>query len=113
MDYYDFQFQTPLTWKFLLYSILLVTIHHSSLSFGWNFESNQNVHVSRHGFELIQANNLQRQELMQSICEQYFDSSDQLVDNIPADKMDHLLIDEKHKFLYCYVPKVSFIFFLF
>lgn len=110
MDYYDFLHQAAsVTWKFVFYSILLVTIH-SSLSCGWNFESNQNVHVNRHGFELIQANNLQRQELMQSVCEQYFDPNDQLVDNVPADKMEHLLIDEKHKFLYCYVPKVSLFF---
>lgn len=106
MDYYDYQYQAPLTWKIVFYSILLVTIH-LSLSCGWNFESNQNVHVSRHGFELLQANNLQRQEMMQSVCEQYFDPTEQLVDNIPSDKMEHLLIDEKHKFLYCYVPKVS------
>lgn len=110
MDYYDFLHQAAsVTWKFVFYSILLVTIH-SSLSCGWNFESNQNVHVNRHGFELIQANNLQRQELMQSVCEQYFHPNDQLVDNVPADKMEHLLIDEKHKFLYCYVPKVSLFF---
>lgn len=106
MDYCDIQYQTPSTWKIIFYSIVLITIH-LSLSCGWNFESNQNVHVSRHGFELIQANNLQRQELMQTICEQYFDPNDQSVDNIPNDKMEHLLIDEKHKFLYCYVPKVS------
>lgn len=112
MDYNDFQYQAPLACKNLVYSILFITIH-LSLSYGWNFESNQNVRVSRHGFELIQANNLQRQELMQSVCEQYIDLKDQSVDNIPSDKMDHLLIDEKHKFLYCYVPKVRFYIYLF
>lgn len=115
MDYYDTQYQStsqPLTWKLLFYSNILIAIH-LSLSHGWSFETSQNVHVNRHGFELIQANNLQRQELMQSVCEQYFDPNDQLVDSIPIEKMDHLLIDEKHKFLYCYVPKVSVLWFLF
>ncbi|KAG4068328.1 hypothetical protein HA402_007848 [Bradysia odoriphaga] len=109
MDSNDIHYQStnrPLTWKFLFYSNLLIAIH-LSLSCGWSFESSQNVHVNRHGFELIQANNLQRQELMQSVCEQYFEPKDQSVDNVPSEKMDHLLIDEKHKFLYCYVPKVA------
>lgn len=111
MDYNDIRYQSangPLTWKFLFYSLIAI---HLPLSFGWSFESSQNLHVNRHGFELIQANNLQRQELMQSVCDQYFEPNDQLVDSIPNEKMDHLLIDEKHKFLYCYVPKVSDLFF--
>lgn len=66
------------------------------------------IHVSSHGFELTQANNLQRQELIQKMC----DHSDSVafnksLDDIPDDQLDHLIVDAKHKFLYCYVPKVA------
>lgn len=66
------------------------------------------IHMDSHGFELTQANNLQRQELIQKIC----DHSDSVtfnksLDDIPDDQLEHLIVDTKHKFLYCYVPKVA------
>lgn len=69
--------------------------------------SNDNV-ANNHGFELTQANNLQRQEIIQKMC----DHSDSVafnksLDDIPDDQLDHLIVDTKHKFLYCYVPKVA------
>lgn len=103
---------------------------------GSDIENNLNIKIGNHGFELTQANNLQRQELVQSVCDNHFTSSGdgyvegsptkgsllstttsttaQISDSqpfadIPDDQLDHLLIDEKHKFLYCYVPKVSHI----
>lgn len=76
----------------------------------------------RYGFELTQANNLQRQERVQHECETHatadVDASTvaaaaagyaQSVDDIGDDQLEHLLVDEKHRFLYCYVPKVRVI----
>lgn len=87
---------------------------------------------AEHEFELTQALNLQRQERVQRECElaalskttttttpERNDNADenripadhndyeQQMAGIPDDQLRHLLIDEKHKFLYCYVPKVS------
>lgn len=79
----------------------------------WDIENNYNIRVNDHGFELTQANNLQRQEMVQRFCETLpttpaANTNDaNLLKNIPDDQLDHLLIDPKHKFLYCYVPKVA------
>lgn len=78
---------------------------------------------SSYGFELTQANNLQRQERVQRECEAAataasddFDHTDDgsalrgyaaSIEGLPDDQLEHLLVDEKHRFLYCYVPKVS------
>lgn len=74
-------------------------------------ENNYNVRVSDHGFELTQANNLFRQEQVQKICNSdAATESETLTKNItdiPDDQWDHLIVDSKHKFLYCYVPKVA------
>lgn len=94
----------------------------SSVTYGSDAENNLNIKISNHGFELTQANNLQRQELVQSVCDSYLtlnsgESSTSSImtpeallqpNHIPDDQLEHLLIDEKHKFLYCYVPKVRF-----
>lgn len=100
-----------------------------------NSEINGNIPYTNHGngnnpiesvaelaFELTQALNLQRQERVQRECElaaatdqhnsdgnRSVSSNDyeQQIASIPDDQLEHLLIDEKHKFLYCYVPKVS------
>lgn len=64
-------------------------------------------------YRLIQANNIQRQELLQQKCDKYdLDSNNELYQNnsihtLSDADLEHLLIDRKHKFLYCYVPKVS------
>lgn len=65
-------------------------------------------------FRLIQSNNIQRQELLQQKCDKYH-YTENMVDGKPPMSvhelsevdMEHLLIDKTHKFLYCYVPKVS------
>lgn len=70
--------------------------------------NNYNIRLSSHGFELTQANNLWRQEQVQKICA---NSQTKMLSNdineIPEDQLDHMIIDSKHKFLYCYVPKVA------
>lgn len=59
-----------------------------------------------YSLELTQSLNLGRQELMQEKCRRsppkYF------LDDLPPSQLEHILIDEEHKLLYCYVPKVSF-----
>lgn len=112
--------------------VVIANLWVASVADGTDIENNLNIKISNHGFELTQANNLQRQELVQSVCDNHFTSSgdeygegstrgnlfsttktttaqisdSQPFSNIPDDQLDHLLIDEKHKFLYCYVPKV-------
>lgn len=112
--------------------IVIANLWVVSVADGSDIENNLNIKINSHGFELTQANNLQRQELVQSVCDTHFTSSGngytegatrgslpsttsttaaQIIDsqpfaNIPDDQLDHLLIDKKHKFLYCYVPKV-------
>lgn len=75
----------------------------------WDVENNYNIRVNDHGFELTQSNNLQRQEMIQRHCENIPPVGDttRTLANTPDDQLDHLLIDPKHKFLYCYVPKVA------
>lgn len=84
-------------------------------------ELNDDVHQSSHAFELTQAQNLFRQEQVQKVCSNLIEStssssSSSSTDNetlaknlnqIPDDQLDHLIVDHKHKFLYCYVPKVA------
>jgi hypothetical protein len=64
-------------------------------------------------YRLTQANNIQRQELLQRKCDKYDLGNNELYQNetihtLSEADLEHLLIDRKHKFLYCYVPKVSF-----
>lgn len=89
--------------------ILIVCITKFVLTETNNIDNNinNNLNVNSHGFELTQANNLQRQELIQNVCEQYFNSNENTLDGIPDDQLQHLLVDERHQLLYCYVPKVS------
>lgn len=66
-------------------------------------------------FRLIQSDNIQRQELLQRRCDKYDSDNNELLNYKNNDSihtmsetdLEHLLIDKKHKFLYCYVPKVS------
>lgn len=58
-----------------------------------------------HKIELTQSSNLQRQELLQQVCER-LGSTNKTWTQLKADQMDHLLVDKGHKLLYCYVPKV-------
>jgi hypothetical protein len=66
-------------------------------------------------YRLTQANNIQRQELLQRKCDKYDLGDNELYQNetihtLSEADLEHLLIDRKHKFLYCYVPKVSRVF---
>lgn len=64
--------------------------------------------TANYGFELTQANNLQRQEQVQKVCsgtDAGLHAKD--LNAIPDDQFDHMIVDSRHKFLYCYVPKVA------
>lgn len=92
--------------------ILIAIILFESTAFAslYSFESenNHNIRLSSHGFELTQANNLLRQEQVHKVCANFeSDSIVRDVTEIPDDQLDHMIIDDKHKFLYCYVPKVA------
>lgn len=82
--------------------IILINLSLLSTLSGKNFE-----------YRLIQSNNIQRLELLQQKCDKYhFMDDDELYQNksihtLTETEMEHLLIDRSHKFLYCYVPKVS------
>lgn len=72
-------------------------------------------HSKTFEYRLIQANNIQRQELLQQKCDKYDLGNNELYQNnsihtLSEPDLEHLLIDRKHKFLYCYVPKVSFVY---
>ncbi|XP_065093265.1 carbohydrate sulfotransferase 11 [Ochlerotatus camptorhynchus] len=61
-----------------------------------------------HGYELTQSQNIQRQDALTKACAQMRDHLEyKSVDELNTFQMSHLLVDEKHKFLYCYVPKVA------
>ena len=62
--------------------------------------------VSEHSLELTQSLNLARQELIQETCRRYPPKYG--LDELPQSQLEHILINEEHKLLYCYVPKVSF-----
>lgn len=54
---------------------------------------------------------LDRQEHVQKMCQIYSkgNSSETFLDTLVSDVdfREHVLVDVKHKLLYCYVPKVS------
>lgn len=61
--------------------------------------------VSEHSLELTQSLNLARQELIQETCRRFPPRYG--LDELPPSQLEHILINEEHKLLYCYVPKVS------
>ncbi|KAL4712892.1 hypothetical protein ACJJTC_011962 [Scirpophaga incertulas] len=60
---------------------------------------------NQHSSELIQSLNFARQEIIQEWCSRYGPALS--IDDLPKDHLNHILIDENHKLLYCYVPKVA------
>lgn len=69
-------------------------------------------HAKNFEYRLIQSNNIPRQELLLQKCDKYELDNNELYQNksihaLSDADLEHLLIDRKHKFLYCYVPKVS------
>lgn len=71
---------------------------------GGNVNYTQN-EVDSHSLELTQSMNLARQELIQDTCNFY--PPKYSIDDLPANHLEHILVDESHKLLYCYVPKVA------
>lgn len=67
---------------------------------------NNNVKIRKHGLELTQTLNLQRQEILQKTCKT-LGYDNQTLDDLTEEQMEHMIVDPKHKFMYCYVPKVS------
>ncbi|XP_013201224.2 carbohydrate sulfotransferase 11 [Amyelois transitella] len=61
--------------------------------------------ISEHSLELTQSLNLARQELIQDVCSRFPPKLS--LDELPPSSLEHILIDDTHKLLYCYVPKVA------
>ncbi|XP_028176311.1 carbohydrate sulfotransferase 11 [Ostrinia furnacalis] len=61
--------------------------------------------TGEHSLELTQSMNLARQELIQESCQRF--SPRWTLENLPDNQFEHILVDETHKLLYCYVPKVA------
>uniref|UniRef100_A0A6B2E7X2 Carbohydrate sulfotransferase n=1 Tax=Phlebotomus kandelakii TaxID=1109342 RepID=A0A6B2E7X2_9DIPT len=70
-------------------------------------EPNNNLKINVHGLELTQAQNIQRQEVLQKMCDSLSGANSLQTDDLTEQQMEHLLVDRKHHFLYCYVPKVA------
>lgn len=70
------------------------------------YEISNNVEAKNHSLELTQSLNLARQELIQDTCTRF--PPRWTLDDLPVNRLEHILIDEHRKLLYCYVPKVSF-----
>ncbi|XP_064076760.1 carbohydrate sulfotransferase 11 [Vanessa tameamea] len=64
-----------------------------------------NEHTSEHSLELTQSLNLARQELIQETCGRL--PLKWGLDDLPPSQLEHILVDDDHKLLYCYVPKVA------
>lgn len=58
-----------------------------------------------HSLELTQSLNLARQELIAEKCRR--SPPRYTLEDLSPSQLEHILIDEEHKLLYCYVPKVS------
>ncbi|CAG9784084.1 unnamed protein product [Diatraea saccharalis] len=61
--------------------------------------------TTEHSLELTQSLNLARQERIQEVCNRL--NLKYSLEDIPDNQLEHILIDESHRFLYCYVPKVA------
>lgn len=55
------------------------------------------------------SNQEQRQRLLQEMCANdslAFPGKNRSFDDIPNKELDHLIVDDRHGIIYCYVPKV-------
>lgn len=59
---------------------------------------------SGHSLELTQSLNLGRQELIQEACGRVPPTYS--LEDLHPTQLEHILVDDEHKLLYCYVPKV-------
>ncbi|XP_013136089.1 PREDICTED: carbohydrate sulfotransferase 11 [Papilio polytes] len=66
---------------------------------------NENESTNEHSLELTQSLNLARQELIQEACRRF--PLNLSLDDLPPNQLEHILVDDEHKLLYCYVPKVA------
>lgn len=62
----------------------------------------------QHENELTESMNIERQELLQKVCDEI--GHNKTFERLNEEQLDHLLVDKGHKLLYCYVPKVSLFF---
>lgn len=54
-------------------------------------------------------NQEQRRQLLQEMCtndSMAFPGKNRSFDDIPNKELDHLIVDDRHGIIYCYVPKV-------
>ncbi|XP_052867289.1 carbohydrate sulfotransferase 11 [Anopheles cruzii] len=97
-----------ITWKAFMYFTLISFLE----ALDWAEIGDENValsvHTKQHEYELTQAHNLHRQDILQKAC--FYGAKEDIaerVEKLNELPTDHLLIDREHKFLYCYVPKVA------
>ncbi|XP_061707641.1 carbohydrate sulfotransferase 11 [Cydia pomonella] len=68
-------------------------------------EISNEIETKNHSLELTQSLNLARQELIQDTCSRF--PPRWSLDDLPPSRLEHILVDEHRKLLYCYVPKVA------
>ncbi|CAB3230479.1 unnamed protein product [Arctia plantaginis] len=59
----------------------------------------------KHELEMTQNLNLARQDRIQDVCDRYPPKIG--LNELPQSELDHIIIDDERKLLYCYVPKVA------
>ncbi|XP_013114439.2 carbohydrate sulfotransferase 13 [Stomoxys calcitrans] len=68
--------------------------------------NNNKVKMTKRSLELTQTINMQRQEYLQKQCDT-LGYSQQDLNDLTDEQMEHMIVDKELKFLYCYVPKVA------
>lgn len=91
---------------FLVALFILCTLQIDLIRGAFEDGNNNIVKVTKQSLELTQTINLQRQEYLQKHCDT-LGYSRMDINNLTAEQMDHMIVDQEHKLLYCYVPKVS------
>lgn len=88
-----------------MYSWLRIVLLVNILYVNCDVNDNEVSEQTEHSLELTQSLNLARQELIQETCRRY--PPKKSLDEIPVSQLEHILVDDEHKLLYCYVPKVA------